>query len=355
MPYTINFSTGSVTVQPNQIDNSKNITLIGRYITNYGQYLNQDLANLLQNFAGPNNPDISKSVAGQLWYDTTHNSLQVFDGTAYVPVVPKDPIGTVVGETLMDDHAPAGHHKVLSFYVGNIRMGIFSTDAEFTPNPQIPGLFTIKPGLNLNVINGSVFAGTSTDSQHLSGYTALQFMRSDIDTSNAGNVTVTGTVIAQTGVSLDALQNSMIQYLNDNISVINNTPGGQIIFTVTDAANNQTDILTMDDNSAYFQLPVITRDLVVSNSAVLGSNSQVFITGGDPGQVLSTDGTGNLSWVTYRTPATVASDTFPDGDWGTLSSDFAYLNSAEYGTVKGYDCAAQPRYGINTVDLGGLV
>ena len=39
MPYNINFSTGNVTVQPNQIDNSKNVTLIGRYITNYGQYV----------------------------------------------------------------------------------------------------------------------------------------------------------------------------------------------------------------------------------------------------------------------------------------------------------------------------
>jgi hypothetical protein len=216
----------------------------------------------------------------------------------------------------------------------------------------VAGFTTIKPGLNLSSINGALFAGTSTDSQHLAGYTALQFMRSDTDTSNSGNVTVTGSVIAETGVALDALKKSIIQYLNNNIQVLNSTPSGQIVFTIADAASNQTDILTLDKNRAYFQLPLVTRDLYVSNSAVLGSNAQVYITGGLAGQVLTTDGTGNLSW---STPVTVTVETLPVGDWGTLAADYNYLNSAEYGTVKGYDCATQPKYGITTVDLGGLV
>ena len=355
MPYNINFSTGTVTVQPNQIDNSKNITLIGRYITNYGQYLNQDLANLLQNFAGTNNPDITKSVPGQLWYDTTHNKLMIYNGTAYVPVVPKDPVATVIGETILDDQTIPGSHNVLSFYIGTVRMAMFSTDAEFTPAVSQAGFTTVKPGLNLSTFNSGVFAGTSTNSERLGTYTALQFMRSDTDTTNTGNVSVTGTVTAAGGLALDNLQKSIISYLNDNIKVQNSTPSGQIVFTIADAASVQTDILTLDKTRAYFQLPVVTKDLFVSNSAVLGSNSQVFITGGDPGQILSTDGAGNLSWITYRTPATVTAETFPDGDWGTLASDFNYLNSQEYGTIKGYDCAVQPKYGITTVDLGGLV
>ena len=353
MPYSINFSTGTVTVQPNQIDNTKNITLIGRYITNYGQYLNQDLANLLQNFADVSNPDVSKSVPGQLWYDTSHNLLNVFNGTDYVPVVPKDPIATVIGEVILDDHQPSPvAHNVLSFYLASTRIGIFSTDTEFTPAVAINGYTTIKPGLNLNTINSAIFAGTSLDSQHLSGYTALQFMRSDTDTTNSGNVTVTGSVITGTGVALDSLQQSIIQYLNNNIQVLNSTPSGQIVFTIADAASNQTDILTLDKTRAYFALPVVTRDLYVSNSSVLGSNSQVFITGGLSGQVLTTDGTGNLSW---STPVTVTSEVFPVGDYGTLASDYNYLNSAEFGTVKGYDLATQPKYGTTTVDLGSLV
>lgn len=352
MPYNINFSTGNVTVQPNQIDNSKNVTLIGRYITNYGQYLNQNLANLLQNFAGASNPDIAKSVPGQLWYDTSLHKLQVYNGSSYVPVVPVDPLATVIGETIMDNANVPVAHQVLSFYLGIIKIAIFSTSAEFTPAITVAGYTTIKPGLNLSTINGAVFAGTSTNSQKLSNYTALQFMRSDVDTSNSGNVTVTGTVTANTGVALDSLQKSIIRYLNNNIRILNSTPSGQIVFTIADAGSVQTDILTLDKTRAYFQLPVVTKDLVVSNSAVLGSNSHIYITGGLNGQVLTTDGTGNLSW---STPVTVTVETLPTGDYGTLAGDYNYLNSAEYGTVKGYDMASQPKYGTTTVDLGGLV
>jgi len=352
MPYNINFSTGTVIVQPNQIDDSKNITLIGRYITNYGQYLNQDLANLLQNFAGSSNPDIVKSVPGQLWYDTALHNLKVFNGTSYVPVVPVDPLGTVVGETILDNASPSVSHNVLSFYLVGTRVGIFSTSAEFTPAITISGFTTIKPGLNLNTTNGAVFAGTSTNSQKLAGYTALQFMRSDTDTTNSGNVTVTGTVTANTGVALDSLQKSIIRYLNNNLQVLNSTPSGQIIFTIADAGSVQTDILILDKTRAYFSLPVVTKDLIVSNSAVLGSNSHIYITGGLNGQVLTTDGTGNLSW---STPVTITVETLPTGDYGTLAGDYNYLNSAEYGTVKGYDMASQPKYGTTTVDLGGLV
>lgn len=352
MPYNISFSSGNVTVQPNQIDNSKNVTLIGRYITNYGQYLNQNLANLLQNFAGTSNPDIAKSVPGQLWYDTSLHKLQVFDGSSYVPVVPVDPLATVIGESIQDNANVPAFHSVLSFYISGVKIAIFSTSAEFTPAITVAGFTTIKPGINLSTINGAVFAGNSTNSQKLGGYTPLQFMRSDTDTTNSGNVTVTGTVIAGTGIALDNLKKSIINYLNSNIRVLNSTPSGQIIFTIADSSSNQTDILTLDKNRAYFELPVVTKDLFVSNSSVLGSNSQVYISGGLSGQVLTTDGTGNLSW---STPVTVTVETLPTGDYGTLAGDYNYLNSAEYGTVAGYDMASQPKYGTVTVDLGGLV
>ena len=35
-------------------------------------------------------------------------------------------------------------------------------------------------------------------------------------------------------------------------------------------------------------------------------------------------------------------------------SDFAYMASTEYGTNIGWDMAANPKYGVKLVDLGGL-
>ena len=47
MPYTIHFSNRDITVATNTINHETNIGLIGRYVTNYGQEVGQDLANLL--------------------------------------------------------------------------------------------------------------------------------------------------------------------------------------------------------------------------------------------------------------------------------------------------------------------
>ena len=43
---------------------------------------------------------------------------------------------------------------------------------------------------------------------------------------------------------------------------------------------------------------VTTNNITVSNNANLGHASNVIITGGSTGQVLTTDGSGNLSWTT---------------------------------------------------------
>jgi hypothetical protein len=49
--------------------------------------------------------------------------------------------------------------------------------------------------------------------------------------------------------------------------------------------------------------------LTVSGTSILGSNTDVKITGGTTGQLLSTDGTGNLSWASVSGGATITDDT----------------------------------------------
>jgi hypothetical protein len=82
MAYTVNFSDGNktpITVTTAKVDTTTNIGLVGQGYTNYGEVVAEDLLHMLENFANFSAP--SKPVEGQLWYDTSINSLKYFDET----------------------------------------------------------------------------------------------------------------------------------------------------------------------------------------------------------------------------------------------------------------------------------
>jgi hypothetical protein len=86
MPYTIYNGNGTttVTIPDNVIDttfydttNNVGVQIAGRNAINYGQPLGQNLLQMLQNFAGPNRPLPIWSQQGQLWFDTTNQTMNV--------------------------------------------------------------------------------------------------------------------------------------------------------------------------------------------------------------------------------------------------------------------------------------
>jgi hypothetical protein len=364
MPYTIHFSNRDITVAPNTINRETNIGLIGRYVTNYGQEVGQDLANLLQSFAGAAPPDYGKSVPGQLWFDTNSDTLKIFNGSAYHAVGGSDPIARAIGEQVTDNLIPQHAHDILSFYIGRTRFAILSHDPRFTPNPALSGFSDIYPGLNLSSQNDMVFAGTALNTNKLDGLNSGQFMRSDVDTANNGNVTVA------TNLFVGPFKQSQVNYDGNDLNIINKTNGGSVKFTTYDTQVNRHDVLRLkDDGNAVFTANVAARNINVTSKvaaqdadlagnlevlgyAVLGSNAQVSISGGLYGQVLGTDGTGNLYWRDAMDAITP--EQFPVGDYGPLIQDFSYMASTEYGTNIGWDMATNPKYGVKLVDLGGL-
>lgn len=83
LPYTIDFTDktdkDSFQIQPGQIDNTTDLTLPGKGRVDYGEFYNENLVKLLENFSGPTPP--KQPTKGQLWYDSRDSvmALKIFD------------------------------------------------------------------------------------------------------------------------------------------------------------------------------------------------------------------------------------------------------------------------------------
>jgi hypothetical protein len=107
MSYIVYTSSGTIltTVPTGKVNtNTTSLTLIGRDVTNYGRYYNQNLVNLLGNFASELPP--KHPIAGQLWYDLDLHKLKVYDSEFRplnsFPVTDFQPIGQDPGEFWYD-------------------------------------------------------------------------------------------------------------------------------------------------------------------------------------------------------------------------------------------------------------
>lgn len=87
MAYIVNKTDGNIlsTVSDGQVDQlSSSLTLIGKNYSGFGEYLNENLVKLLENFS--NNTRPFRSIRGQLWFDTSELRLKVYTGADYKAV-----------------------------------------------------------------------------------------------------------------------------------------------------------------------------------------------------------------------------------------------------------------------------
>lgn len=88
MSYLIRLYNNSLitTVPDGQVDNTTSLNLIGRNVSGFGQYQNDNFVWLLQNFAGIGEP--TNKIQGQTWFDNNAGMLRplTFDGTNWRPL-----------------------------------------------------------------------------------------------------------------------------------------------------------------------------------------------------------------------------------------------------------------------------
>ena len=190
MSYTITVVNRTpITINNGATDSSTSLTLVGKNYPNYGQLIEQNLVYLMQNFAGSGQP--TNSVTGQLWWNTTTSTLQIYTGTAYkviggATVSTSAPTTAVIQGDLwyksddaqlyiyngsswtligpsyttsqqqttatalnITDNTSAVH-TVLALYVGNQLVSILSKDPTFTPQSPITGFTKIESGYNVS-------------------------------------------------------------------------------------------------------------------------------------------------------------------------------------------------------------
>jgi hypothetical protein len=100
MTYSINLTNGTSLIPGGLLNGiidqtATDLTLIGQNATGYGLYINDNFVHLLENFANTSQPP--NPIKGQLWYDTTQNLLQVYNGSAFQPT----------GNTIVASSAPS--------------------------------------------------------------------------------------------------------------------------------------------------------------------------------------------------------------------------------------------------------
>lgn len=404
MAYIIVKTDGTVltTISDGTVDTSStSLSLPGRNYASYGQVFDTNFAHLLENFADsvvPINP-----IRGQLWFNTNTQSLYVCpsdgetninnwfklltasNGTAsFVNLTLSGNLyanNAVIGSNLTSNSITTDSLTVNlnSNLLGTTNVANLRT-SNITANSTVGNLngnWTVTGNLTpANILSDNYFysngvpitfglaAGNTNEIQFNSGdafaaSTALTFnpasntlsVVGNINSSNyIGNANMLSSIPAAnlTGIISTAVQSNITQLGNlatMNVTSLANIANINVSGTVI--ANGLTGTLTSNAQPNVTSLGTLTSltsagvvNFINASNVSLGLLSNVRITGGVNGDVLTTNGAGGLSWINPITiPAQPAgsSTELQYNDFGVLgaSSNLKYDKNLSLLTLNG--------------------
>ena len=289
MAYTINLTDGTVfaTINDGTVNTSSSLTLVGKNYAGYGEFLDENFIQLLENFSSDSsggNPTVGQlaspltgqlwwdktnallkvyngtiwktisaatasatqptsNVTGDLWYDTVNQQVKVYTGTGFIVVGPAftSTQGTTgaIPETITDSGATS--HFVTSLYVNNVRVAIVSQDANFTPAaPIVTNFPVVYTGITLASAGlagtPALFAGSATNAQLLDSLDSTDFMRATANTATTGRLQVNNANGIYIGTG-NAVQIS--QSTNDGL-ITGGISGGNVVIQANVGGTAQT-------------------------------------------------------------------------------------------------------------------
>ena len=364
MAYTVNKTDGTIiaTVADGTIDTTTDLTLIGKNYAGYGEFYNENLVRVLENFSNTTAPSSplsgqlwwdsassilkvytgtqfkpissatsssstpSSAVTGDMWWDTTNGQLKVYNGAAFTLIGPSFTSGTgtsgAIVETVTDTGAT--DHVVVKLYTNNVLVATVSKDSTFTPQSAISGFATVKPGIQLSTaIAGNKFQGVATDSDALGGVAAANYLLSNASDSTSGVLSI----LNDTGLIVGVDSDFSVGVSGSDVSISNVTSNGDILIKVNDGGVTTT-AMTIDGATSRVlvagapvdNLGVATKAYV--DSSVSGSGALLLAGGTMSGDIL-VSGTVNFGSSGNRV-ATVYATTF-----NGLATSAQYADLAE--------------------------
>ena len=310
MPYSIIKTNGSTLtlIQDGTIDNSTSLNLPGKNYSGYGRAVNEDLVYLLENFAGPNQPN--KPLTGQVWYDNVNNKLKYYDGslfrpmgvidtqksinakigdlyfdstflyayngTEYVLIGPSSNpnAGTSGLETIVIIDTNSTPHTVLEQLVGGNAVAITSNDALFSvpvSNPLAVNFPEIPQGITISNTNSKGISATyNSSTDHYTGpilwgtaATAVGLVQDDntfftisdlVKKTELATGTNTITVLNDSGITVGANSSWKMHVTPTNVGNLSNLVGTRAQFNVT-SGTVLTNVISLDASAGLQILP----------------------------------------------------------------------------------------------------
>jgi len=397
MAYTVNKTNSSAspnqyTVQDGVVNTQTDLSFIGKGYAGYGESIAENFLHLLENFSNTSAP--SKPIAGQLWWDSTNQKLQVYNGTAFqtaggsapyqsdapsnlaagdiwidsdtgqmyfyngtasVLVGPPSATGTTSGftfDTILDS-SDSSQNITKLFNDGNL-IAIISED-EFTPKVSISGFATIKKGITLSTaISGNKFQGTATDADALGGVAAANYLRSNDNDTTSGTIS-----IANDGGLIVGTDSDMTLTVDSSGGIIANTVvNTDITFKVNDGGATTT-VMTIDGSESRVGIGTTTPSTKLEISGTTTSTAFAGpLTGNVTGNVSSSGANtmGTLVLSDQLTTQEIVPDTDVTYDIGTTLKKYnvvyARATSAQYADLaEVYETDAE--YEVGTVVVFG--
>ena len=390
MAYTINLTDGTVfaTVNDGTVNTSSSVTLVGKNYAGYGEFLDENFIQMLENFAKTTAPAApltgqlwfnktnnllnvyngtafktlsittasasapSSNVTGDLWYDTTNQQLNVYTGAAFLVVGPAytSASGTAgaIPETVNDSGATP--HFVTSIYVNNTRVAIYNDGATFTAAAPTATLFpTVFKGVTMSNDTGTNMSGNLIGSGNVTVTTNLNTVLATFTgtganiagyTSASGNVTggnilTAGQVSATGNVTGANFIGNVIPPAGSAVSTTGNVIGGNILTGGLVSATG-----TVTGSSLLGAVVSVTGNITGGN--VLGGANVNATT--HTGTTVSV--TGNITGGNIVTVGLISAT-------GNVSGNFFLGNGSQLTGVAAAASAAQIELGTSNIKFSG--
>ena len=397
MAYTVNktnssSSPNSYTVQDGVINNQTDLSFVGKGYAGYGETIGENFLHLLENFANSSAP--SKPITGQLWWDSTNNKLQVYNGAAFqtaggsAPYQSEQPSNLAAGDIWIDsdtgqmyfyngtssvlvgppsstgttngftfdsilDSGDTTQNITKLFNDGNL-IAIISEDT-FTPKVSLSGFASIKKGITLSTaITDNKFQGTATDADALGGVAAANYLRSNTNDTATGVISITNDGGLVVGADSD-----ITLTVDSTGGIISNTVANtDITFKVNDAGVTTT-VMTIDGSESRVGIGTTTPSTKLDISGTTTSTAFAGpLTGNVSGNLTSSGANtmGTLAMGGTLTSKNILPDTTESYDIGSLTKKyntvFAKATSAQYADLAEiYESDSQ--YEVGTVVIFG--